>query len=128
MKDSAMIKPPEKQDSGRVTTDWALERTRLAKERTFAAWLRTGLGAAIAGVGMVKLLPDVSPDWLVQAMGLLLVASGMAIFILGYRTYHSVLEKLEKEGFEGLPSRSMVILTVSFMLVAVVALIIILLD
>lgn len=123
-----MIKSPKKQDSGRVTTDWALERTRLAKERTFAAWLRTGLGAVIAGVGMVKLLPGITLDWLVQAVGFLLVISGMAIFIFGYRTYHSVLEKLEKEGFEGLPSRAMVILTASFMLVAIVALIIILLD
>jgi putative membrane protein len=123
-----MINPPEKQDSGRGAADWTLERTRLAKERTFAAWLRTGLGATIAGVGLVKLLPDVSPDWLVQAMGFLLVITGMAIFILGYRTYHNVIKKLEKEGFEGLPSRSMVILTASFMLMGVVALIIILLD
>ena len=38
------------------------------------------------------------------------------------------IKKLEKEGFEGLPSRSMVILTASFMLTGVVALIIIFLD
>lgn len=30
-------------------TSWAHERTRLAKERTFASWLRTGLSATAGG-------------------------------------------------------------------------------
>jgi len=123
-----MIKTPENQDSGRVTTDWALERTRLAKERTFAAWLRTGLGTAIAGLGLVKLLPDLSPGWLVKAMGFYWLLPVLQSLSLGYRTYHNVLEKLEKEGFKGLPSRSMVILTTSFTIASIVAFIFTILD
>ena len=107
---------------------WALERTRLSKERTFAAWLRTGLASTIAGIGLVKLLPDMKPDWLGQAIGLLLVFSGGAIFILGFRTYYIVFKKLEKEGFEGLPARTMGALTFVFFLVAVMAFALILLH
>jgi uncharacterized membrane protein YidH (DUF202 family) len=42
-------------------TDWARERTRLAKERTFAAVTRTGLSFIGFGIGVAKLLPVSSP-------------------------------------------------------------------
>ena len=44
-------------------TNWAHERKRLAKERTFAACLRTGLSAIAVGLAIVKLLPSVEPRW-----------------------------------------------------------------
>ena len=98
---------------------WALERTRLAKERTFAAWLRTGLASAIAGLGVVKLLPGLRPEWLGKSIGLLLVFSSALVFILGFRTYYITLKKLEKEGFKGLPAKTMGTLAFCFLLVAI---------
>lgn len=107
---------------------WALERTRLAKERTFAAWLRTGLASAIAGLGIVKLLPDLRPEWIGKATGLLLILSSALAFILGFRTYYIVLKKLEKEGFKGLPAKTMGILAFCFLLIAILAFVIVLMH
>ncbi len=107
---------------------WALERTRLAKERTFAAWLRTGLASAIAGLGVVKLLPGLRPEWLGKSIGLLLVFSSALVFILGFRTYYITLKKLEKEGFKGLPAKTMGTLAFCFLLVAILAFVIILMH
>lgn len=44
-----------------VSEELAEERTKLAKERTFAAWLRTGLGTIGIGLALAKLLPSLEP-------------------------------------------------------------------
>jgi putative membrane protein len=38
----------------------ALRRTRLANERTYLAWYRTGLTALAVGVGIGRVVPEVS--------------------------------------------------------------------
>lgn len=40
----------------RERTDLARQRNLLANERTFSAWLRTGLSAMVAGLGIARLL------------------------------------------------------------------------
>ncbi len=118
----------EKRQISEKQLHWALERTRLAKERTFAAWLRTGLASAIAGLGVVKLLPGLRPEWLGKAIGLLLVFSSALVFILGFRTYYIVLKKLEKEGFKGLPAKTMGTLACCFFMVTILVFVIILMH
>ncbi len=41
---------------------YALDRTVLANERTYAAWIRTGLGAMVAGLAIEHLLNEVHPS------------------------------------------------------------------
>ena len=41
---------------------YALDRTVLANERTYAAWIRTGLGAMVAGLAIEHLLIEVYPS------------------------------------------------------------------
>ena len=43
-----------KHDMAEYRTDWAYDRTLLAKERTFAACGRTGISAMAAGLGHCK--------------------------------------------------------------------------
>ena len=43
-------KPPT--SAAELQQQYALDRTVLANERTYAAWIRTGLGALVAGVGL----------------------------------------------------------------------------
>jgi putative membrane protein len=109
-------------------TNWAHERTRLAKERTFAAWLRTGLSAIAVGLAIVKLLPSVEPRWLLHVIGMLFVGAGFMVFVMGYRTYNTVIKKLEEEGFKGIPSVLMGGLTAVFLLGAILSLFLIILD
>jgi putative membrane protein len=49
-------------------------RTVLAAERTYAAWVRTGLMSLAAGVGVKKTLGGVLPEWVVVLTGSVLVA------------------------------------------------------
>jgi putative membrane protein len=51
----------------------AADRTVFAAERTYAAWVRTGLAALASGVGAKKLLEGVIPEWLILAIGTVLV-------------------------------------------------------
>ena len=106
-------------------TNWAHERTRLAKERTFSAWLRSGLSAVGVGLGLAKLLPSVEPRWMMQAIGILFIGAGGIVFIMGFQTYHNVMKKLEEEGFKGIPSSYMGVLTSMMLLGAILGLILV---
>jgi putative membrane protein len=121
-------KEKDSQSFVKEQTNWAHERTRLAKERTFASWLRTGLSATAVGLALMKLLPPVEPQWLLHVIGILFVGAGCIIFVMGYRTYHIVIKKLEKEGFRGIPSAVMGVLTFTLLLGAILGLVLIIMD
>jgi putative membrane protein len=61
------------------------DRTRLANERTFLAWWRTGIGALAAGLASARLVPELanSPHhWPYVALGVML--AGLGTICLGY--------------------------------------------
>ena len=109
-------------------TNWAHERTRLAKERTFSSWVRSGLSAIGVGLGLVKLLPDVEPHWMMQLIGILFIGAGTIVFVVGYVTYHNVMRKLENEGFRGIPTLFMGVLTSMMLLGAILGIILVVMD
>ncbi|MDQ2094032.1 YidH family protein [Rhodalgimonas zhirmunskyi] len=57
-------------------TNWAEDRTLLAAERTFAAWLRTGLASVGIAIGLQAIYSAVEPTWIAKAVatGFLLTA------------------------------------------------------
>jgi len=63
-----------------------------------------------------------------HVIGILFVGAGCIIFIMGYRTYHIVIKKLEKEGFRGIPSVLMGVLTAALLLGAILGLVLIIMD
>lgn len=123
-----MEKKPASEELAEERTDWAHERTKLAKERTFAAWLRTGLGTIGIGLALAKLLPSLEPQWLVRALGLVFVLTGGGIIALGFRGYHQLFKKLERESFKSTPFWLMGILTCLLLLGTIMGVIIIFLD
>ena len=75
------------EDSADRTTVLAADRNILASERTYAAWVRTGLLALAGGIG-ARALKDV-PEWLVLANGTLLIAFSLFCFGAGvWRHFH----------------------------------------
>lgn len=97
-------------------TDWAQERTVLAKQRTFSAWVRTGLGAMAVGAGVVRLLSEVQPQWMVLLTGTLLVLTGGIILVLGFWTYYDTFKKLQEEGVQAIPPLYVGLITVLLLL------------
>jgi putative membrane protein len=61
------------EDSADRRTELAADRTVLAAERTYASWVQLGLAALASGIGAKKLLAGLVPEWLVVAVGTLLV-------------------------------------------------------
>ena len=72
--------PRQEQDASR--------RTRLAAERTLLAWWRTGLAALAVGVGVGRIVPelsDASRHWPYVALGVLFALYGLVMIGLGSR-------------------------------------------
>ena len=103
-------------------TDWAHERTLLAKERTFAAWGRTGISAMAAGLAIAKLLGSVESPWIARILGMALILTGGIIYALGFLSYRNALKKLVEEGVRSTPLWAIGVITLLLMFSAVFAL------
>src|ERR671917_475557 len=62
-------------------TEIAATRTVLAAERTYAAWVRTGLMSLATGVGAKTTLGGVLPEWIVVLTGSVLVTFAAFCFV-----------------------------------------------
>jgi putative membrane protein len=62
---------PDQQDDPRIL--YAADRTVLAAERSYAAWVRTGLVSLAAGLGAKTSLGSVLPEWAILFNATLLV-------------------------------------------------------
>ncbi len=68
------------EESADLNTRLAADRNILAAERTYAAWVRTGLFALASAVGARALLDGVVPGWLVLADATMLIAFSIFCF------------------------------------------------
>jgi len=60
----------------------ALDRTVLANERTYAAWIRTGLAALAAGLGIAKFMTGLMPLWSILIIAAVLIGFSSVAFLL----------------------------------------------
>jgi putative membrane protein len=76
-------------------------RTHLANERTFLAWLRTGLSLVAVGLAVASFLPlDLVPGFpLVRVFATLLVLAGTAVVLFGADRYRRARETIETGSF-----------------------------
>lgn len=96
-------------------------RTLLAAERTFSAWIRTGLAGVGGGLVIVKLIPfhQVAHQRAAHTAGQLLVIWGAAIFIFAVVDYWTTYKRLEiKDASTALPISITVITALLFVAVA----------
>lgn len=70
----------------------ATRRTNLANERTYLAWWRTGLACMAAGVGVGRLLPELTDGHagLSIVAGVVFALLGVVFFAYGYHRYRQV--------------------------------------
>jgi hypothetical protein len=54
--------------------------------------------------------------WMMQLIGMLFIGVGGIVFVMGYKTYYNAMKKLEDEGFKGIPSIFMGVLTCMLLL------------
>ena len=85
----------------------------MAKERTVAAWMRTGLAMAATGLGFGQLLRQMEPAWAVKAMAGTMVLAAMATFVLGYWRHHKIPRQLEYSGLRRTPLWTLASITIA---------------
>lgn len=77
-------------------------RTHLANERTFLAWLRTGLSLVAVGIAAARFLPiDLVPGIpYVRLFSVLLVLSGTTMVLYGANRYVTAYRQIETGSYD----------------------------
>jgi putative membrane protein len=65
----------------------AIDRTRLANERTLLAWVRTAVMLLVSGMTLMKLFAGV---WFLEALGMALIPVALVTVALGLRRYFQI--------------------------------------
>lgn len=106
----------------------AEEQMRMASERTFLSWIRTGLTSVGLGIAIAKFLVFRSPlnkstgRW----AGVLLIIWGISIFLFALISYRKGYSKLKIFQAESYPLRPMIIITTILVFITLTMLVIIL--
>ena len=88
----------------------ATRRTRLANERTYLAWWRTGLTTLAVSFAAGRLVPSLSsgPNWPFEVIGIGFAVVGTAFMGYGYVRYRDVDRALSRGDYARLPGRAAV--------------------
>src|ERR671937_787305 len=81
----------------------ATRRTRLANERTYLAWWRTGLTAFAVSIGSGKLIPELTSgtSWPYTVIGIGFAMLGVVCCAYARRRHHEVELALRRGDFAG---------------------------
>jgi putative membrane protein len=78
--------------------DLAVRRTLLASERTFTAWIRTALSSVVAGIAVARFLTDQGTSWAGRAIAVMLILSGVALYVVAIWQYRKDRERFQSRG------------------------------
>ena len=111
----------ERTNLAQQRTDLAYQRTLLANERTFSAWVRTGLTAVAAGVGIGHLLNTPNLRLAARIIGGIFIIFGTGAFIIGLWRYFSQYRRLALHGVKLTPIWILTILMLSLLMASIIA-------
>ncbi len=85
-------------------------RTRLANERTFLAWLRSGLTAFAVSLAVGGIVPQLvnRTSWPFVASGVAFALYGVAMILVGAQRGRAVERAIAGGGYAPLPDRTLV--------------------
>lgn len=91
--------------------DLARDRTALANERTYAAWVRTGLALLATALGIAKFMDASVPDWAVRSLAGILIMLAAGAFALAAWRYMGLCLKLKSLDIPLVPHHVMMALS-----------------
>jgi putative membrane protein len=108
----------------------ATRRTRLANERTYLAWWRTGLTALAVSVGAGRLVPELTdgPSWPYAVLGIAYGILGVGFVAYGFRRLHAVERAVARDEYASPDERVIAALTVLGVLVGVATVLVVALE
>lgn len=101
-------------------------RTLLAVERTFAAWIRTGLAGIGGGLAIVKLVTfrTLTHQIFSRIIGILLVVWGITIIVWGLINYKNSMKMLNRDNIYGIELNKLFFLSPILIAAAILTLIV----
>lgn len=108
----------------------ALRRTRLANERTYLAWWRTGLAALAVCLGAGKLVPELTSgaSWPFELIGTGFGVVGIALIAYAYVRQKQVEEAVTRGGYATFDPRASLIFAVVGVLLGLGTILIVLVE
>jgi putative membrane protein len=105
----------------------ATRRTRLANERTYLAWWRTGLTALAVALAAGKIVPGVTGGarWPWVILGVLYAALGIGFVVFGFRRQREVDAAISRGEYLRPDPRAVLLLTVYGAVVGVLTLVLV---
>jgi putative membrane protein len=107
--------------AGTNTTALAMQRNIMANERTFSAWLRTGLALIVAAIALPRIIHFVRWAWTLKLVGLIFIAMAAIIFVVAYWRYEAESKKLMLAGAIMTPVWLVQILTLLLLATALIS-------
>lgn len=92
------------EETPEATHDYSIDRTVLANERTYAAWIRTGLTALAAGIAVEKLLVGVMAAWSIRGIAVILILFSALSFVVAAWRYTHLGFKLSRADVKVVPT------------------------
>jgi len=108
----------------------ATRRTRLASERTYLAWWRTGLTTLAVSLAAGKLVPELSTGaaWPFEAIGIAFALVGLVFIVYAYLRQKQVEEALARGEFAPFDTRAGLAFAVVGALLAIATIVVILTE
>ena len=105
----------------------ATRRTRLATERTYLAWWRTGLTAFAVAFGAGRLVPELTGGavWPYAALGVAFGVVGLAFIAFGYVRQKQVDEALARGDYAPLDDRAAIVFAAAGLLLGLATIILV---
>ena len=102
-------------------TRWAEDRTVLANERTFSAWMGTGLGAVGVAIGLKAVFGAIDPTWVAKLVASLFLGVAILVYWMARRQACKTLERLSENDAETMPTKSFTQLAIAMTIATLTA-------
>lgn len=105
----------------------ATRRTRLANERTYLAWWRSGLAALAVSIATGRIVPELAggPQWPYSALGVAYGLFGIVFIGYGFKRLHSVEQAVARGEYARPDERFTAALTIAGILVGIATVVVV---
>lgn len=102
-------------------TDWAEDRTILANERTFASWMRTGMGCVGVALGLKAVFGSTAHPLAAKTVAELFIIAAVIIFISAAKRCNEAQRRIDDHDTNAQSHHGMIIISAALTVGAIAA-------
>ena len=101
---------PDQTDDSNRRNRWAEDRTILANERTFSAWMGMGLGAVGVAIGLKAVFGATDHTWIAKLGASFFLGIAILIYWMAQRQARKTFDRLQERDVEAMPTHNYTLL------------------